>query len=91
MQVIDNGPGVPKEDLGRITKRFARLESSRNTAGHGLGLSLVSAVAKLHGGRLILRNAEPGLSAVIEIPRTRSRGDALDGGPEATKEEEKAK
>lgn len=68
MQVADNGPGVPKADLGRITKRFARLESSRNTAGHGLGLSLVDAVAKLHGGRLILRS-EKGLSATIEIPR----------------------
>lgn len=69
MQVEDNGPGVPKADLGRITKRFARLESSRNTAGHGLGLSLVSAVAKLHGGRLVLRSTKSGLSATIEIPR----------------------
>ena len=50
MQVADNGPGVPEADLSRITKRFARLESSRNTEGHGLGLSLVGAVAKLHGG-----------------------------------------
>lgn len=69
MQVEDNGPGVPKADLGRITKRFARLETSRNTAGHGLGLSLVSAVAKLHGGRLVLRSTKSGLSATIEIPR----------------------
>jgi signal transduction histidine kinase len=69
MQVDDNGPGVPKRELSRITKRFARLESSRNTAGHGLGLSLVSAVAKLHGGQLILRS-EGGLRATIAIPRT---------------------
>lgn len=69
MQVEDNGPGVPKGDIARITKRFARLESSRNTAGNGLGLSLVSAVAKLHGGRLVLRSIESGLSATIEIPR----------------------
>jgi signal transduction histidine kinase len=69
MQVADNGPGVPKADLGRITKRFARLESSRHTAGHGLGLSLASAVAKLHGGQLVLRNLAPGLSATLEIPR----------------------
>jgi signal transduction histidine kinase len=67
LQVSDNGPGVPEADLPRITKRFARLESSRSTAGHGLGLSLVGAVAKLHGGRLALRGA-PGLSATIEIP-----------------------
>jgi hypothetical protein len=68
LQVEDNGPGVPKADLARITKRFARLEGSRNTAGHGLGLSLVSAVAKLHGGRLLLRSTKSGLSATIEIP-----------------------
>lgn len=69
MQVADNGPGVPKGDLERITKRFARLETSRNTPGHGLGLSLVTAVAKLHGGRLELRPLAPGLSATIQIPR----------------------
>ena len=70
MQVVDNGPGVPKSDLDRVTKRFARLESARNTEGFGLGLSLVSAVAKLHGGRLALRNVGPGLSATLELPRT---------------------
>jgi signal transduction histidine kinase len=69
VQVVDNGPGVPKADLDRVTKRFTRLESARNTEGYGLGLSLVSAVAKLHGGRLILKNGEPGLSATIELPR----------------------
>lgn len=70
MQVADNGPGVPKSDLDRVTKRFARLESSRNTPGHGLGLSLVAAVANLHGGRLELRQLAPGLSATIQIPAT---------------------
>jgi signal transduction histidine kinase len=77
LEVADNGPGVPDIELGRITKRFARLESSRNTAGHGLGLSLVSAVARLHGGQLILKNRSPGLSAVIEIPRTHALADEL--------------
>jgi signal transduction histidine kinase len=66
--VVDSGPGVPKVDLPRITKRFARLESSRNTAGYGLGLSLVDAVAKLHNGRLVLTSASPGLSATLELP-----------------------
>ena len=70
MQVADNGPGVPKSDLDRVTKRFARLEASRNTPGHGLGLSLVAAVAKLHGGRLELRQLPQGLSATIQIPRS---------------------
>lgn len=77
LQVVDNGPGVPKADLDRITKRFARLERSRNSAGYGLGLSLVSAVAKLHGGRLILKNSAPGLSAIIELRRLRGRSAAL--------------
>ena len=66
--VTDNGPGVAKADLPKIVKRFARLETSRNTAGYGLGLNLVSAVAKLHGGRLTLKNNAPGLSATIELP-----------------------
>jgi len=68
--VVDDGPGVSKADLGRIVKRFARLERSRNTAGYGLGLNLVSAVAKLHGGRLHLEN-RGGLVATVELPRGR--------------------
>ena len=93
VQVVDNGPGVPKADLGRITKRFARLDSSRNTAGYGLGLSLVTAVAALHGGKLVLKGMEPGLSAVIQLPDgagkapiARSRGaDRADRGAVAAK------
>ena len=88
MQVADDGAGVPEADLSRITKRFARLESSRNTEGHGLGLSLVDAVAKLHGGRLILRNSAPGLSATIEVPRTGAPPAARIGIPRNHKEEE---
>jgi signal transduction histidine kinase len=67
LQVVDDGPGVGTPDLSRIVKRFARLESSRNAPGYGLGLNLVSAVAKLHGGRLVLKNNAPGLSATIEL------------------------
>ena len=68
LAVTDNGPGVATADLPRIVKRFTRLETSRNTAGYGLGLNLVGAVAKLHGGRLSLRNNAPGLTAIIELP-----------------------
>ena len=68
VQVTDNGPGVPASEFGRIVKRFARAENSRSKPGHGLGLNLVSAVARLHGGRLEFRNAAPGLSAIIELP-----------------------
>jgi signal transduction histidine kinase len=73
VQVRDDGPGVPKADLARIEKRFARLESSRNTVGYGLGLNLASAVAKLHGGQLVLKNAQPGLSGTIDLPRAALR------------------
>ena len=50
-------------------KRFARLDRSRNTSGYGLGLNLVAAVAKLHDGRLLFKDANPGLSATLELPR----------------------
>jgi hypothetical protein len=70
IEVADNGPGVPATELANITKRFARLECSRNTAGHGLGLSLVSAVVELHGGKLVLTDAGPGLCAQMQIPRS---------------------
>jgi len=59
--VIDNGPGVAAEDLGKITRRFYRGSSSRSSEGHGLGLSLVAAIAQLHGARLQLTDAGPGL------------------------------
>lgn len=68
IQVADTGPGIPKYELGRVVKRFARLDRSRSTSGYGLGLSLVGAIAKLHGGQLSLKGLDPGLSAVIELP-----------------------
>lgn len=74
LRIVDNGPGVERSDLGRIVKRFARLERSRTTAGHGLGLNLASAVAKLHGGQLLLEG-RGGLSATLRLP-TGNRDDA---------------
>lgn len=70
IRVADNGPGVPNSELGRMVKRFARLDSSRTTPGHGLGLNLVRAVAKLHGGTLALESPGGGVFATIELPRT---------------------
>ena len=63
--VTDNGSGVPAEDRERIFKRFYRLEQSRSTPGNGLGLSLVKAIADLHGITVQVRNAEPGLQIVM--------------------------
>jgi signal transduction histidine kinase len=65
--VADTGPGVADSDWGMITRRFIRLESSRSRAGHGLGLNLVAAIARLHGGQLSFADNEPGLIARIEL------------------------
>lgn len=61
LTVEDDGPGVPESERERILRRFYRLERSRTTAGSGLGLSLVAAVAALHGAELRLSDAQPGL------------------------------
>ena len=68
ISVADQGPGIPEADRARATERFFRGESARSTPGSGLGLSLVQAVALLHGGTLRLEDARPGLRAVIAIP-----------------------
>jgi signal transduction histidine kinase len=69
LAVADHGPGIPPADRGRVVGRFVRLERSRSQPGSGLGLSLASAVAHLHGGELRLEDNEPGLRAVIALPR----------------------
>ncbi len=66
--VADNGPGIPADKRERATERFVRLEESRSQPGSGLGLSLVKAVMKLHGGVLRLEDNGPGLRAVLEFP-----------------------
>ncbi len=66
--VTDRGPGVPEADRERVLGRFVRLEASRSEPGSGLGLSLVSAVARLHGGSLRLEDNHPGLRAVLSLP-----------------------
>ena len=68
ISVADNGPGIPEGDRGRVTERFVRLEASRSKPGAGLGLSLVSAVADLHGGRFELDDNAPGLKASLILP-----------------------
>jgi signal transduction histidine kinase len=65
--VADNGPGVPEEDLARVIERYVRLDPSRSTEGFGLGLSMVAAVAKLHGGSFTLEN-DSGLRCTISLP-----------------------
>lgn len=71
--VMDNGPGVPPAERDRVLERFVRLETARSTPGVGLGLSLVSAVARLHRGGLHLRDGlseggRTGLGAALVLP-----------------------
>jgi signal transduction histidine kinase len=61
ISVADDGPGIPPEQREHVFKRFYRLEQSRYTPGNGLGLSLVAAVAHLHGARVELLDNAPGL------------------------------
>lgn len=77
LTVSDRGPGIAAGDRVRATERFVRLDESRTQPGSGLGLALVAAVARLHGGRLDLADAGPGLAATIALPlagRTTDRG-----------------
>jgi signal transduction histidine kinase len=69
LTVADRGPGIPEADRARVVERFVRLEQSRSQPGSGLGLSLAAAVARLHGGELMLADNEPGLKTVIALPR----------------------
>lgn len=66
--VADTGPGVPEDQREEVLQRFVRLETNRTSAGSGLGLSLVAAVVRLHGGTLHLEDNEPGLRVRLVIP-----------------------
>jgi signal transduction histidine kinase len=65
--VADNGPGVPAAERQRVLRRFYRLDSARSTAGSGLGLALVAAIAELHGAELRLSDNHPGLSVEVRF------------------------
>ncbi len=67
LTVQDTGPGIPASDRENVMRRFYRAEASRHTSGHGLGLSIVGAIVRLHDFRLILRDPPWGSGAVIAI------------------------
>ena len=69
LSVRDRGQGLAEEDRVRVTGRFFRAAESAKIAGSGLGLSLVQAVAGMHGARLELENANPGLRVSLRFPR----------------------
>jgi len=68
IEVADRGPGIDQDDRKRVLDRFVRLEGARSHAGSGLGLSLASAVAHMHGGHLALDDNAPGLKAILSLP-----------------------
>ncbi|MDP9007108.1 MAG: HAMP domain-containing histidine kinase [Pseudomonadota bacterium] len=67
ISVADNGPGIDEVEKTKVVQRFYRGDASRGTPGVGLGLSLVQAVAKLHGNPLELHDNGPGLRAVLTL------------------------
>ena len=67
--VTDSGPGIPAPLRDKVLQRFYRIDASRSAPGHGLGLSLVQAVAQLHAAELRLEDAAPGLRVVLTVER----------------------
>ncbi len=76
LAVADTGPGIPAEARERVLEPFVRLDATRSTSGNGLGLSLVQAVARLHGARLELAGNDPGLVVRLWFPKEQAGGSA---------------
>jgi signal transduction histidine kinase len=67
--VTDTGPGIADVDKARVTERFYRGNRASGTEGIGLGLSVVDAVTRLHGGSLAFHDIGPGLEVILTLPR----------------------
>jgi signal transduction histidine kinase len=78
--VTDDGPGIPPDRYDFVLRRFARLEESRSRPGHGLGLSLVAAIAHAHHGTLHFADAGPGLTARLRLACRLRDSDAQESG-----------
>jgi signal transduction histidine kinase len=74
--ITDTGPGIPEAERERVLERFVRLDGDRSTPGNGLGLSLVNAVAKLHGATLRLEDNHPGLRVSLMLTRDEAQRQA---------------
>jgi len=73
--VNDDGPGVPREEHAKLFQRLYRREASRSQPGYGLGLSLVAAIAELHGATVVVRDDRaPGLGITLSFPATLPQG-----------------
>ncbi len=67
LSIADDGTGIPAAEHAQALRRFGRLDASRHTPGHGLGLPLAAAVARLHHGTLKLEDAAPGLRVTVTL------------------------
>ena len=71
LRVTDDGPGIPEADRERVFERFTRLDEARSPSGFGLGLAIVRAVARSHGGDAVVDDPPPGggTTVVVTVPR----------------------
>jgi signal transduction histidine kinase len=67
-RVADNGVGIPTAEHKKVFRRLYRLDKSRTSAGSGLGLSLVKAVADLHSAEVALEDNQPGTRVLVRFP-----------------------
>jgi signal transduction histidine kinase len=65
---LTTGRGIPIEERENVLNLFYRLEQSRRTPGNGLGLSLVAAIARLHGAEIEMSDNAPGLKLKLRFP-----------------------
>ncbi|MDE1896919.1 MAG: ATP-binding protein, partial [Rhodospirillales bacterium] len=70
IDIEDEGPGIPQEEMERVFEPFRRLETSRNreTGGSGLGLSIARNIVRAHGGDILLANEAKGLRVSVTLP-----------------------
>ena len=75
VKIVDQGQGIPEEELANIFQPFYRIEESRSTGGFGLGLSLAERIIKLHKGFITVESKQGvGTSFLIQLPAARNLG-----------------
>lgn len=73
IEVRDDGPGIPEEEIGLVFDKFYRLKRNQRVSGSGLGLYICRAIVEAHGGRISVRNGSPGAVFTVQIPRKEIR------------------